>query len=361
MPNPSTYFKGKFANLMPTAAIGNTNAPVFSGISGLVANTDASLTYSWGSVTGSAQTPVRFQMFIAAGSVSAAALFVTGNRLRDAYGSSSTVYMLADGSFLTKGVTYTAGVRAVSANGISETNTAILTAAVTGVSVNTLPSLVWDELKLAHTIAGSFGDYLDTKVSLAQTTATALTQYNVLVAAIGTLQTAATALTQYGNLQTAIGLLQTASTALTQYGNLITAIGTPQQASTALSQYNAITSAIGLTQTAATALSQFNTLVSDIGSITPPDNASIAAIKAQTDQLSFHAGAVNANSVLVADKTGYSTTSGDKAAITVSVTADIERAGGLLDSKSSQTSVDGIQTTSDEIKKLSGTILGNVV
>lgn len=321
-------------------SIQNTNAPVFSGIQSTSANNDSSLNASWNAATGSAQAPIRYAVYIMIGSVSAAALFINGNKIGEFSGLTAKIYALANGSFLLKNQIYTLGVRALSGNSISETNTVILTDTCIGVSVLDVPSLVWDQLKSAHSISGSFGEYLDAKVSLTQTTATALTQYNALVTAIGTIQTtatalsqynalisavgtpqqASTALTQYNALQTAIGLVQTASTALSQYGALISAIGSPQQAATAATQYNNLQTAIGLVQSAAVALSQFNTIVSGISSAiseinqiptnplldndtrlnhldadissrladadyVEPNNADVAAIKERTDRL----------------------------------------------------------------------------
>jgi hypothetical protein len=52
---------------------------------------------------------------------------------------------------------------------------------------------------------------------------------------------------------------------------------------------------------------------------TPPDNASISAIKAKTDQLIFTSGNLNAIAQVVADKTGYSLTAGERTAIATAV------------------------------------------
>jgi hypothetical protein len=51
------------------------------------------------------------------------------------------------------------------------------------------------------------------------------------------------------------------------------------------------------------------------GSYTAPDNTSIGAIKAKTDQLAFTGGNVNAIAQVVQDKTGYALTTGERTAI----------------------------------------------
>ncbi len=146
-------------------AVQNTNAPVFSGISTLVANSDGSFTAGWSVATGSAQNPIRYQVYIALGTVSAAALFVSGNIVYSVPGTSVLITTLSNQTYLTKGQDYTVGVRAISANNISETNTAVLTETMTGMNLSSVAGAVWDELKSAHNVSGSFGENLDAKSS----------------------------------------------------------------------------------------------------------------------------------------------------------------------------------------------------
>lgn len=240
------YFQSLFSQLSSKACVIDTTPPTFAGIASATFQTDGSAVVTWLAAT-STKTPVRYEIYVSAGSVSAGSLFVTANRVAFAPGAllAWRIFVLRDQvTYFMPGQVYTFGIRAVDAQNYSDSNTVILTATALYPNYGTLAATVWDQLKSAHTISGSFGDFLDAKVSLTQTAATALTQYN--------------------NLQTTLATLQTAATALTQYNNLIAAIGTPQQASVALTQYNNIQAAIALTQTAATALSQFNTLVSDI-------------------------------------------------------------------------------------------------
>jgi len=117
-------------------------------------------------------------------------------------------------------------------------------------------------------------------------------------------------------------------------------------------------------------------------SYTAPDNTSITAIKAKTDQITFTSGNVNSIAQVVSDKTGYALTSGERTAIAAAVEAalindgdgqalinaivtaignqnidqvllisairaDIERAGGMLDGKASQTTASAIKAKTD--------------
>jgi len=110
-----------------------------------------------------------------------------------------------------------------------------------------------------------------------------------------------------------------------------------------------------------------------------PDNAGIAAIKAKTDQLAFTGALVQSIATTVSDKTGYSLTGGERDAISTAVQAgilnegdgqqilnaivgaigntnvdqvalvaairsDLERVGGTLATRASQTSVSAIPT-----------------
>jgi hypothetical protein len=152
----SSYFGDSFVVKMPSAALGNVNAPTFSGISSLVADDDGSLVAGWAAATGSAQAPISYAVYVAFGSVSAGALFVDANIIGRFDGLSARFYTLPDNTtFLNKDETYTVGVRAVSANGISETNTVIDTEVCLGVNLNDLELDVTAIKKLAKTILGN--------------------------------------------------------------------------------------------------------------------------------------------------------------------------------------------------------------
>lgn len=117
----------------------------------------------------------------------------------------------------------------------------------------------------------------------------------------------------------------------------------------------------------------------------------VSAIKAKTDQITFTSGNVNAIAQVVADKTGYGLTSGERTAIAVAVEAallndgdgqaliaaivaaignqnidqvlliaairaDLERVGGMLDGKSSQASVNTLLSNLASLASAVGTL-----
>lgn len=114
----------------------------------------------------------------------------------------------------------------------------------------------------------------------------------------------------------------------------------------------------------------------------------LALVKAKTDQLIFTSGNVNAIAQVVADKTGYSLTAGERMAIAVAVEAallndgdgqalinaivaaignqnldqivlvaavraDLERVGGLIASRASQATVDNLETDTSAASRVS--------
>lgn len=122
-------------------------------------------------------------------------------------------------------------------------------------------------------------------------------------------------------------------------------------------------------------------------SYTAPDNSSISSIKSKTDQITFTSGNVNAVAQVVSDKTGYALSSTerdtlatlieshllnegdgqalidaialaignqniDQIALVAAVRADIERSGGMLDGKASQSSVTSVKNNTDLIPGL---------
>ena len=76
----SQYFQ-KASQLLSITSITNTNAPIFAGIASTVANANGSITVTWATATtNGAATPIRYEIFIMAGTQTATALFVTANR-----------------------------------------------------------------------------------------------------------------------------------------------------------------------------------------------------------------------------------------------------------------------------------------
>jgi hypothetical protein len=113
----------------------NTTAPTFSGIASVTPFNDGSFGISWSGATGPSASPTEYRIYVAAGSVTAVSLFVNSNWVLTTKQSvtTATVFQLGDGTtYFTNGSTYTFGVRAVSSQNISETNTVILTSTATG-------------------------------------------------------------------------------------------------------------------------------------------------------------------------------------------------------------------------------------
>ena len=125
-------FYGLFSQRTPNASITDTTPPTLSGIGGVVANADGTFTVSWSAATDST-TPIRYNVYIAVGSVSAASLFVSSNIVKVVRGLSSNVSTLANQTtYIVNGQIYTFGVRAEDAVGNLNTNTAILTSTAIG-------------------------------------------------------------------------------------------------------------------------------------------------------------------------------------------------------------------------------------
>lgn len=163
MPNPSTYFAGYLESLAAKACIVDISLPTFAGIASVTFQTDGSAVVTWASAT-STKTPVRYEIYVSPGSVSAGALFVTANRVAFAPGALTAwrIFVLRDQvTYFMPGVVYTFGIRAVDSQNFTDTNTAILTATALYPNYGTLAAVVWDQLTAAHTVAGSFGEMVE--------------------------------------------------------------------------------------------------------------------------------------------------------------------------------------------------------
>lgn len=128
MPSPQ-YFKGKFYQLAGQACVIDVTPPTFSGIASVVPNNAGDFTINWSAAT-STKTPVRYEIYVSLGVVSAAALFVTANRVGFAPGllTSWKVNTLRDQiTYFINGLTYTFGVRAVDSQNFSDSNVVVLT------------------------------------------------------------------------------------------------------------------------------------------------------------------------------------------------------------------------------------------
>lgn len=152
------YFADLFSHRVPNASVSDTTAPTFAGITGAVANTDGSLTAQWSAAT-DATPPIEFIIYIALGSVNAAALFQSANivTISPANTLSKNVINLADQeTYLVKGEQYTLGVRAKDALGNINTNTAIQV--ITAVASGNLPEVyqqIATDLQITESFLGS--------------------------------------------------------------------------------------------------------------------------------------------------------------------------------------------------------------
>jgi hypothetical protein len=250
------FFSYEMTKEVPQTAVQNTTPPTFGGVTSAVANSDGSITASWSAATGSAATPIRYKVYAALGaSVSPTSLFVAANLVEEAPSTwtMARFYQLGDqATFFNPGSTYTVGVRAFSAENITETNTVTTNVTVTSINYNTLPGTIWDQLQSAHTVTGSFGKAIQGSIE--------------------------------GDLTV-------------QRANNLDNLDTSVSSRLAASSYVA------------------------------PDNADIATIVATTNKFQFDgSNNVKANAEVVSDKTGYSLTPSEEAAISVAVWAALQSA-----------------------------------
>jgi hypothetical protein len=147
------YFAGQAYNKSSYACIVDLTTPTFSGISGLISSSDGSLQASWAAGTTS-KPRLRYEVYIALGSVSGATLFSTRNNITASFPEGVTlgrVYHLPDQVVhIVKGSTYTVGVRAVDSLGYQDSNTAIQT--VVAVASGNLTEVLQD---IADSLADS--------------------------------------------------------------------------------------------------------------------------------------------------------------------------------------------------------------
>lgn len=151
----SQYFGSQFVQSIPASALPDTTPPTFAGVTSLTPNTDGSITVNWAAATDSS-TPITYPVYIAVGSVSAAALFVPSNMAVIAPANTLTtkVFLLGDQTtYLINGTTYTIGVRAIDAYGNVNTNTTILT--TVAVASGNLPVALQNALTDAIALADS--------------------------------------------------------------------------------------------------------------------------------------------------------------------------------------------------------------
>lgn len=144
------------------ACLTDLSPPTFSGISGLTANPNGSLTASWSAATDST-TPVRYRVYIQANT--ATGLFSISPVRIVEVGTSAVIFTDASGASLVSGVTYFVGVRAVDAVGNSETNTVSISAVSLGVPDNSLSNKLDTLLGRLTSGRATNLDFLDVAVS----------------------------------------------------------------------------------------------------------------------------------------------------------------------------------------------------
>jgi len=146
----------------PTSATIVNTPPTFAGIAGVTPNVNGSLAVSWLAAS-STKNPVKYAVYCALGSVTAAALFGGPNLVSYAPDTAlgSSIWTLGDQTtFLVRGLTYTVGVKAVDAIGIVDLNMVILTSVATG-SGNLPQVLQQVAIDLAATEALLAADHVD--------------------------------------------------------------------------------------------------------------------------------------------------------------------------------------------------------
>lgn len=166
MANPSTYFAGAFESLAAKACLVDTSLPTFAGIASTTPQLDGSFVVTWALAT-STKPPVRYEIYVSLGSVTAAALFVTANRVAFAPGALTAwrIFVLRDQvTYFMPGQVYTFGIRAVDSLNFNDTNVVILTSTALYPNYLSLAGAVWDQTTASHVTAGTFGKLVeDTK------------------------------------------------------------------------------------------------------------------------------------------------------------------------------------------------------
>lgn len=120
----------QFYQQSANACVVDLTAPTFAGITGLIINTDGSLTASWADATDTSN-PIRYEVYIQAST--AVGLFNTSNITQIVTGLSARIFTTSDLNYLQTGFVYHVGVRAVDAVGNRNTNVISLSQTSNGV------------------------------------------------------------------------------------------------------------------------------------------------------------------------------------------------------------------------------------
>jgi hypothetical protein len=267
------YFDGIFEGKLPNASISDLTPPTFAGIATLTQNADGTLQASWSAATDTT-LPVRYEIYLQAGT--ATGLFSTSNIQKLTNALTARISTLVDGvSPLVFGVTYYIGVRAVDAIGNREGNTASLNQTITFANFNTVAAAVWDQLKSAHTVPDSFGDYLDIKVSSRLAAAAYTAPDNASIAAIKV---------KTDNLPASPASEITSAAIKAKTDNLPVDPASNTQVNTRAPASTALDNTVWTNAKAAFIDAAISSRMATF-TYTAPDNTGIAAIKAKTDNL----------------------------------------------------------------------------
>lgn len=126
MPNPISLVRSQAYQKASSFGTLDVSLPTFAGITSVTPNTDGSFSLSHGTPTGS-KPPYDVVYYAALGSVSAATLFQSSNRVSAIdIGAEQRVFTLRDGTYFVNGLQYTFGARAKDAFTYYETNTAVI-------------------------------------------------------------------------------------------------------------------------------------------------------------------------------------------------------------------------------------------
>lgn len=131
------YFERLYQNTS-NACVVDLTAPVFLGITTLVAQPNGSLRATWSAGT-DVSVPVQYNIYIQA--TSATGLFSPSNETLKTTQLTKDIFQLANGGLLLKDTVYFVGVRCVDAVGNEETNVVSLSATSIGVLDDSLVSI----------------------------------------------------------------------------------------------------------------------------------------------------------------------------------------------------------------------------
>lgn len=141
----------------PQACVVDLTPPTGGAITSLTNNPDGSIKAQWGAAS-DLNGPITYEVYVQ--KATATGLFSVAPFL--ARGLSLDIYRDALGAMLVVGDVVHVGVRPVDALGNKSSITTSLSVTAAGLGyanlVSTIPGAVWDELRAAHAVSGSFGE-----------------------------------------------------------------------------------------------------------------------------------------------------------------------------------------------------------